>query len=380
VCFARQISRRFDDGQLYVNLRGFDPASRPVDPSEALRGFLDALAVPAAGMPIGLDARAALFRSLVTDRRVLVLLDNVRDEAQVRPLFPGASNCLVIITSRNELTGLIAVEGATPMTVGLLSLDEACQLLTVRLGAERVQREPRAARELATRCSCLPLALNLAAAQAVTHPRLRLADLAAGLRDARSRLDALGSTDPAADTRAAFTCSYRTLSASASRLFRLLSLDHAPAVSIKAAASLAGEETGQAGENLAVLTRIHLLTETRRGWFAFHDLLRAFAAERAAAEESAETLNEARRRMLDYYLHSAYHAAVLLQPTRERVTLPDLPDGVTPHRCSDAAEALSWFDRQYTSLITSCETAAVHSCDTHAQLLPWTLVVTGHAG
>jgi tetratricopeptide (TPR) repeat protein len=374
VCSACRTARRFDGGQLYVNLRGFDPASRPVDPAEALRGFLDALAVPATGMPIGVDARAALYRSLVADRRVLVLLDNARDETQVRPLLPGASNCLVIITSRNELTGLVAAEGVNPIALGLLNLADAHQLLSVRLGVERVMREPEAAGELALLCARLPLALNLAAAQAVTHPGLQLAHLASKLRNARSRLDALDSGDLAADARAAFACSYRALSGPASRLFRLLSLDHAPTVSIEVAARLIGQDTGRASDNLAALARMHLLTQPRPARFTFHDLLRAYAAERANAEESADALNDATRRMLDYYLHSAYRAAMLLQPTREPVTPPAPLDGVTPHRCADAAEALSWFDLEYPSMITACDTAADRTFDTHAQLLPWTLV------
>jgi hypothetical protein len=231
---------RFPDGQLYVNLRGFHPTGSPMSAAEAIRGFLNALAVPPRRMPRGLDAQAALYRSMLADRRVLVLLDNARHVDQVRPLLPGAPGCLVLVTSRNRLTSLIATEAAHPITLDLLTEAEARDLLGHRLGRHRVAAEPKAVDEIVVRCARLPLALSIVAARAASHPAFRLDDLAADLRDAHGRLNALADDDAAADIRGVFSWSYRTLGAGAARLFRLLGTHPGPDISTPAAASLAG--------------------------------------------------------------------------------------------------------------------------------------------
>ena len=191
VQFARQVAGRFGDGQLQVNLRGFGPAGTPVTPAEAIRGFLDAFEVPAAQVPAGLDAQAALYRSLLAGRRVLVLLDNARDEEQVRPLLPAGPGCLVIVTSRSELAGLAATNGARLLALDVLTEAEAREQLDRHLGRARLAAEPQAVSELIRICARLPLALAIAAARAAARPAFPLAALAAELRDAAGRLDAL---------------------------------------------------------------------------------------------------------------------------------------------------------------------------------------------
>ena len=185
VHWAHRISDRFPDGQLYVNLRGFDPTGSAMKPAEAIRGFLDAFGVTPQQIPASLEAQAALYRSLLSGRRVLVLLDNAADEDQVRPLLPGSPGCLVIVTSRNELPGLIVTEGAQPVVVDLLSAHEARQLLSRRIGESRVLAETQAVDDIIALCARLPLALMLVAARAATHPGFRLSALAAELRRRR---------------------------------------------------------------------------------------------------------------------------------------------------------------------------------------------------
>ncbi|MGH3226885.1 MAG: BTAD domain-containing putative transcriptional regulator, partial [Streptosporangiaceae bacterium] len=208
VHWARRAAAEFPGGQLYVNLRGFGPAD-PLPPAEALRAFLDALGVPAARIPATLDGRQALYRSLLDGRRMLIVLDNARDPAQVRPLLPASPTAMVLITSRSELTSLLVTHGATAISLDVLSVAEAREMLTERLGAGPVAAEPEAADELIGLCARLPLALAITAARAVTHPGFALAALAAELRDARGRLDALSTGEDATDVRAVLSWSYQ---------------------------------------------------------------------------------------------------------------------------------------------------------------------------
>jgi hypothetical protein len=210
VYWAHQVADRFPDGQLYVNLRGFDPAGPPVTPAEAVRGFLDAFEVPPERIPVGLDAQASLYRSILAGRRMLVVLDNASDAAQVRPLLPGSSGCFVLVTSRTRLTSLIAAEGARPLTVHLLSDAEARELLIRRLGPDRVTAQPQPAQEIITLCVRLPLALSVVAARAAMHPAFSLAALARELRRTRGGLQAFEGGEVSDDVRAVFSWSYPT--------------------------------------------------------------------------------------------------------------------------------------------------------------------------
>jgi len=221
-----------------VNLRGFGPSGAPATPAEAVRGFLDGLAVRAGDVPASLEAQTALCRSLTAGRRILILLDNARDEQQVRPLLPAGPDCLVLVTSRSRLTGLIAAEGAAPVVLDVLTEPDARELLARRMGEEQLSQEPTAVAELIRRCVRLPLALSIVSARAAIQPGHRLAAVARDLRQTRSRLDVLATGDAVSDVRAVFSWSYRALSETAARTFRLLGTHPGPDVSLRAASSL----------------------------------------------------------------------------------------------------------------------------------------------
>jgi DNA-binding SARP family transcriptional activator/tetratricopeptide (TPR) repeat protein len=354
--WAHRVADRFPDGQLYGNLRGFDPSGHPVEPAEAIRGFLDALQVPAHRIPVSPEAQAGLYRSLLAGRRMLVLLDNARDAGQVRPLLPGTPGCLVVVTSRNQLSGLVTANNAHPLTLDLLTDDEARLLLAHRLSHDRISLEPDATNEIITRCARLPLALAIVAARAATHPAHPLAALAGQLRDARGGLDLLASEDTTTDVRAVFSCSYRTLSAPAARLFRLLGLHPGPDITAGAAASLAGIPVSQARPLLDDLARAHLVTEPTVGRYAFHDLVRAYAAELAHSCDTGADRRAATHRMLDHYLHTAHTAA--LYPHGDTVTPAAAQAGVSPETLTTHEEASAWLAAEQAVLVAVLTHAA----------------------
>jgi DNA-binding SARP family transcriptional activator/cytochrome c-type biogenesis protein CcmH/NrfG len=372
VHWAHRVSGEFPDGQLYVNLRGFDPTGCALKPAEAIRGFLDAFEVTPQQLPASLEAQAALYRSLLAGRRVLVLLDNAADEDQVRPLLPGSPGCLVIVTSRNELPGLMVTEGAQPVVVDLLSVPEARQLLSRRIGENRVSAETQAVDSIITLCARLPLALMLVAARAATHPGFRLSALAAELHEAGGSLDVFDGEDQATNVRAVFSWSYRRLSGPGRSLFRLLGLHFGPDVSMPAVASLAGMARDQVRPALAELARAHLVTERIPGRFEFHDLLRAYAAEVAHAYDPDDYRYAARHRVLDHYLHTAYRADELLNRHRDRpFTLADAGPGVTPESPADQKQALAWFESEHAVLLAALRNAT--GFDAQIWQLAWTL-------
>ena len=372
VHWAHQMAPRFPDGQLYINLRGFDPSRAPVDPAEALRRFLSALGVPPASIPADPEDQAALYRSHLADQRMLILLDNARDADQVRPLLPGVSGSLVVVTSRNQLGGLVALEGAVPLTLDLLSEADARDLLIRRLGAERVLTDERTVTELIDLCARLPLALNIAAAHAALAPEPPLSELVDELRDARRRLDTLTMGDATADVRAVFSWSYGALDPQAARVFRLLGLHEGPDISLEAAASLTGLEPARARRVLHELTRSHLLVEHAAGRFSFHDLLHAYAADQAHVDESNAERANALRRICDFYIHTSHAADRLIGPNRPLVE-PDPPaPGTRPHPLSDEPAALAWFDAELPNLLAAQQTAATHASHTAVWQLAWT--------
>ena len=370
--FARQAARSFPDGQLYVNLRGFDPSGSPVHPGTALRGFFEAIGVPSRQIPPETEAKTALFRSLLEGKRILLVLDNARSTEQIRPLLPGSPGCMVVITSRSQLTGLVVAEGARLLSLDVLSGTEARELLAGRLGEDRVAAEPAAAGELILRSSGLPLALSVTCARAASRPGLALADLACELRDTRSRLDVLQTDDAATDLRAVFSWSYDRLSDPAARMFRLLGLHPGPDVSAPVAASLAGAPLLQARATLAELTRASLLTEETSGRFTFHDLLRAYAAERAAlADDSGNGLEEARLRLLDHYVRTARAGIGRIYPGRLMIELPPVPRGVVPEQFRGYDEVLDWFAAEHQVLRTVLALAADRGFDAYCWKLAW---------
>jgi DNA-binding SARP family transcriptional activator len=374
VHWAHQVADQFPDGQLYANLRGFDPTGSVMSPAEAIRGFLDAFQVTPERIPARLAAQVGLYRSLLSGRRVLIVLDNARDAEQVRPLLPGSPGCLVLVTSRNQLTGLVAAEGAHPVSLPMLVAGEARQLLERRLGAVRVAAEPAAIDEIIDRCAGLPLALAIVAARAATHCEFGLAVLAREFGDTDGGLDAFAGEDASTDVRAVFSWSYRALRAPAARLFRLLALHAGPDLSAAAAASLAGVAVVEVRSLLAELARAHLVTEHAPGRYAFHDLLRAYATELVETASTADERRPARHRMLDHYVHTA-DAAAAFDPYRTSMPVPAPQPGTTPERHTDSEQALGWFATEHQVLLAAVAEAARTGYDNHTYQLASAMVM-----
>jgi DNA-binding SARP family transcriptional activator/tetratricopeptide (TPR) repeat protein len=371
--FGRQVARRFPDGQLYINLRGLDPTTAPVEPQAALRFFLDALGVAPHRIPSDTDARSALYRSLLDGKRMLIVLDNARNVAQVRPLLPGSPGSLVVVTSRNELTGLVAAEGAMPLTLDVLSDAEAHEMLARRLGHDRVAAEPEAAAEITASCARLPLALSIAVGRAAARPKRPLTELAAELRDAQGRLDALEAGDPMTNVRAVLSWSYDQLSAPAARVFRLLGVHPGQDISLSAAASLAGMPRTEAGTALRELGRAHMVAEYLPARFTFHDLLRAYAAETAERHDPEPERRAAAERVLDHYLHTAMAASNRFSPFRSPLQLTGPQPGVLPAEMADKEQAMAWFEAELPVLLALIAYAESNGFDAYAWQIPWTL-------
>ncbi|MFE4694963.1 BTAD domain-containing putative transcriptional regulator [Streptomyces sp. NPDC056749] len=374
VHWARQVAHRFPDGQLFLNLRGFDLVGLPVSPEHALRTLLESLGTDTRGLPQDADALAALYRSRLSGKRMLVLLDNARDAAQVRPLLPGAPGCLVIVTSRNRLAGLVAVDGAHPLNLAVLSVPEARALLARRLGHGRVAAEPEAVEEIIAHCARLPLALAVTAARAAIRSSFPLTVIADELREQAGGLDAFQDSDTAADVRVAFSWSYSALTPDAARLFRLLALHPGPDIALPAAASLAGLTVVRTRQLLFELTQAHLVNEAVPNRYAFHDLLRAYATELTGAVEAPESARAARHRMFDHYLHSAHAAAALISRARALITLAPAVEGVGAEGfAKDAAKAAAWLAAEQTVLFAVIQQAVTHRYDVHTWQIAWTM-------
>jgi tetratricopeptide (TPR) repeat protein len=343
--WAHQAKDRFPDGHLHVNLRGFDPHD-PVHPGEALHDFLEALGVPARSIPAALDAKAAMYRSRLADKRMLIILDNARSSDHVRPLLPGTSSCVTVITSRNRLDSLMVREGARRISLDVLSKKDALELL-----AERVEIvEPAAAEELVELCARLPLALSIVAARAAEQPLMSLGELAGEIREEHNRLDLLDSGDIDVSVRAVFSWSYNVLSPGAARLFRYLGVHPGPDIDAYACHALIG---GSARAALRELTGAHMLTEYVPHRYRFHDLLRAYATELAEADPE---WRQVARRMLDHYLSTAAQADKLVQsPT----AVSDVP------RLRTYQGAMAWFTTEHPVLMVMVAFAANHGFVRH---------------
>ncbi len=372
VHWAHQVAARFPDGQLYMNLRGYDPG-QPVPPGDVLARFLRALGVPGTGIPVDPDERAARFRSLVAGRRMLVVLDNAGSAEQVRPLLPGSGTCVTVVTSRESLAGLVARDGARRLVLDMLPATEAVGLLRELIGG-RVDAEPDAATALAEQCSRLPLALRLAAELAVAQPDESVASLAAELDDLRRRLDLLDANgDARGAVRAVFSWSYQRLDPEAALVFRLAGLQPGPDFDRFEVAALADTSPEQAGRVLSVLARAHLIQPAPSRRYTMHDLLRAYARERADAEDGAGGQKKALTRLLDRYLYTASAAMDVLFPaeSNRRARLP-APAGPLPP-VEDPADARAWLEAGLSNLTAAIEHAAHHGWPTHAVRLAGTL-------
>lgn len=275
---------RFPDGQLHVDLRGFDPSGHPTPISEAIRGFLDGLGIDAATLPPEPDSQAARYRSLVSGKRMLILLDNAADLDQVIPLLPGSGTCTVLITSRRHLTGLAALHGAHLLDLNVLPEPDAHELLASHLGPDRAAAEPHAVADLLAVCAGLPLAVRIVAARAQQHPGFPLAALADELRDASGRLDGLDAGDVRVNLRGVLSWSVHSLDAEAAWLFGLLGIAPGPGISLTAVASLAGQPVERVRAVLRELEHASLVAQHEPGRYRMHDLIRLCAAETSVAK------------------------------------------------------------------------------------------------
>lgn len=356
--WAHQVQNRFPDGQLYVNLRGYDPGE-PVTAHETLHRFLTALGVRTRSVPQDLDAAAALYRSLLADRQVLVVLDNAATVGQVRPLLPGSAGCLTVVTSRSRLSGLAVRDGARRLTLGTLPQQEAVALLRAVTAGYRPEDDLEKLTELARLCARLPLALRIAAERAASHPHMRLDDLIADLRDESSLWDALstGDDEEAEAVRTVFAWSYRALPDQAARLFRLLGLHPGPEFGLQAAAALAGLTAGRTRQLLDSLVGAHLVEQIAPDRYQFHDLLRAYATDQAQHEEPLKEREAALHRVLDWYLHTADAAQTWISPAEAHLVLTLPVEGVQPLLFPDCDAAMDWSEREHTNMLQAARIA-----------------------
>jgi DNA-binding SARP family transcriptional activator/Tfp pilus assembly protein PilF len=355
VHFAHQVAESFPDGQLFADLRGH-AAAAPVPPAEALRRFLRALGMK--DVPADMDEAAAAYRSLLAGKRLLILLDDAATADQIRPLLPGSPGCLVLLTSRSRLPGLVARDSAAPVAVGALTRSEGVVLLKKILGTRRVETEPEAATSIVSRCAYLPLALRVAAERAAHRPGLSLSALAAELADEQRRLDVLTTgEDERATVRSVFSWSYRGLAPNAARVFRLLGLHPGPEVSVPAVAALADSAAPDVARKLEELASAHLTEEKAPGRYRCHDLLWAYATERADDEETPPDRLAALRRVLTWYLCTADTANRRIGPTRRRVPLEHV-GLIKPLDFATYDAALEWCDAELPNLAAAVRRAA----------------------
>ncbi|QUQ69575.1 tetratricopeptide repeat protein [Kutzneria sp. CA-103260] len=353
--WAHHAVDRFPDGQLYVDLRGHSRHAQPVEPRVALAEFLIALGVPASGVPDGLDRCAALFRSVVADRKLLVVLDNAADGDQVRPLLPAAPGCAVMITSRERLSSVAVQTNALRVTLGPMTPADSVALIRRVIGDERADAEPRAVTDLAVRCGFLPLALRIAAERALAQPHYLIRDLVDEL-DADGRLEVLSTFDSVA-LRTVFEWSYRRLDEPCARLFRLLGLHRGPHISTGAAAALADLPMATARSLLDRLAGSHLAQAVGRDRYQLHDLLREYAAELVAAEERGPAV----ARMVTWYQATAYAAGLALAPFRVEELDPDpLTPPVMALAFADHDTALGWCDAELPNFVPVVQLGLEH--------------------
>lgn len=366
---AHLLRGEFPDGQLHATLFG---ATQAADPAEVLARFLRDLGADPARIPLDAEERAALYRTRLAGRRVLVVLDDARGIEQVRPLLPGSASCAVLITARNWLPELA---GGAVLDLDVLSGDEARALFTKIVGAKRVDAEPGAAGEVLTACAGLPLAIRIAGARLATRGNWSIRTLAGRLSDERSRLDELRVGNLA--VRASFEVSFATLPGPAvpggpapARAFRLLGLWTGPSVSLPAAAALLGEPEDDVAAALDVLFDAHLLESPEPDRYRFHDLLRVYAADRARTEEAGQDRTAAVARLLTWYLHTAEAAAAVISEQHARVPLGPLPAGVHPLEFESLDDALAWCEAERPGLVAAARLAASSGLHEIAWQLP----------
>jgi DNA-binding SARP family transcriptional activator len=356
---AHRVRGSFPDGQLYVDLLGAAP--QPLLPADVLARFLRDLGVDGRDVPADDDERAARYRTVLAGRRMLIVLDNVRDAAQVRPLLPGTASCAVLLTTRNRMPDLASTR---LVDLNVLDDDEALTLFTRVVGDERAAAEPEATAELLLACAGLPLAIRICAARLNTRSGWSIGAMAGRLRDEHRRLDELKVGDMA--VRASFQVSFASLPASvqpddvaSADAFRMLGLWHGPSITSEAAAALFGTPEHLAEDALEVLVDAHLLESTASGRYKFHDLLRVYASERAVADLPEAERQAAVGRLLGWYMRTADAAGAAVSP-RSRYNMPlDAPDpNAQPLTFAAAQDALAWYDSERANVLAATRQAA----------------------
>jgi len=367
---AHRLRARFPDGQLYVGLHG--AGDRPAAPADVLGRFLRELGVDTQTIPVTEDERAALYRTRLAGRRMLIVLDDARDAAQVRPLLPGSASCGVIVTSRNRLPDL---GGSRLVDLDVLDADEARALLVRIVGAGRLEAEPEATAQVLAACAGLPLAIRIAGARLAVRAGWTIQTLARRLADERRRIDEFTVGDLA--VRACFEVSFASLppvgrgGVDPARAFRLLGLWRGPFIALPAAAALLGEPADDVADALEVLVDANLLQSPAADRYRFHDLLRVYAAERAAKQESQQERDAAVRRLVTWYLHTAAAAVHVVESHRDQVALDPPPPGCHPLSFDTAGAAFAWCDTERGNLVASTRQAGEAGLDDIA----WKLAV-----
>lgn len=375
--WAHANANRYPDGALFANLRGFAPRGVRLHPGDVLEDWLRTLGVPAERIPTEVESRSALFRSLLANKRLLIVLDNVATAHQVMPLLPSSAHCAVLVTSRMNLTQLLSSTGAGRIMLTEFPPEHALDLLCNVIGADRVAAEREAAETIAARCGHLPLALGIVARYIDAHPHDSLADLTAQLEAQSAQrvgfdLDMFAAADDTVTIRAAFCWSYQALSSEAQGMFTLLGVHAGTELSVEAAAALAAQPIDTTRALVDQLTAGHLLENIGPGRYRLHDLLRAYAADKAEKRLDPAERDAAVRRVLSWYLHSACSANNALAPQRGQPELPPPPRGVIPLEFSaeDHAAALAWCEREADNLLAATEQAHDHRQFATAWLIP----------
>jgi DNA-binding SARP family transcriptional activator len=365
---AHALRSAFPDGQLYVNLQG--GSDRPAPPDEVLARFLRDLGVHGAQVPADTEERAAMYRTRLAEKRTLVLLDDARQAAQVRPLLPGTSSCAVIVTSRSRLSDLA---GSSLVDLDILDQDKAADLFTRIVGVGRAEAEPESVQEVLASCGGLPLAIRIAGARLAARPGWSIRTLADRLSDQRGRIDEFATGDLA--IRTCFQVSFDALPRPSSGVapahaFQLLGAWQGTSIGLQAAAALIGERETAVARALEVLVDAHLVESPAPDRYQFHDLLRDYAAERAQAEEPPGVIEGAVRRVLTWYLRTADAAARVIAPYRDRVPLDPPEPGDEPRAFTTAAQALDWCDLERVNIVAATRQAAEYGLHDIAWKLP----------
>jgi len=365
VHWAHRVQDQFPDGTLHTNLRGYGPG-RPASPDEVLDDFLVALGVHPAAVPVGTGARSGLFRTLAAGRRMLMVLDNANSAEQVRPLLPGAAGCMVLVTSRDSLTGLVVTEAAHRITLDVLCAAEAVSLVVGIIGPVRAEAEPVAVEELIRLCARLPLALRIAAGRAAAYRHVSVADIVAELSDEQAKLDALSwGQDPYAAVRNVLEWSYEQLAAPQAYVFRRLGLHPGPDISTPAAAALARLPPRETRHLLNALADAHLIEPVTHDRYRFHDLLRAYADELACEHDTEDERRHALEAVLTWYGHTAHSADRQVYPTCTRLVAgPTEP--AHPHPLDDRDHAWAWFTAERANLVAALHHAVDQGMDRYA--------------